>query len=81
MTLDTPNQSRNLLGWPIFVKGRYNRHAGMLNYAHCDQVGDKHKHRWSEPYSDKELYVPTDVTVRVSDPVAVWDQLRAEDLI
>ena len=28
----------------------------------CDQVGEKHKHRWSELYGDKEAYVPDDVT-------------------
>ena len=24
----------------------------------CDQVGEKHKHRWSERYRDKEAYIP-----------------------
>ena len=86
-------------GWPLFVNGRYNRHAGTLTYAlilktigriysldlgkdhhnpHCEQVGDKHKHRWSEQYRDKEAYVPDDVTAPVSDPVAVWGQFCAE---
>ena len=85
--------------WPLFVKGRYNRHAGTLNYAlilktagriygldlgkdhhnpQCEQVGDKHKHRWTEQYRDKEAYVPDDVTAPVSDPVAVWEQFCAE---
>ena len=32
-------------------------------------VGEKHKHRWSERYRDKEAYVPTDVAAPVSDPV------------
>ena len=44
----------------------------------CEQVGDTHKHRWSEQYRDKEAYVPTDVTGAVSDPVAVWKQFCAE---
>ena len=86
-------------GWPLLVKGRYNRLAGTLTYAlilktkgriygldmgkdhhnpQCHQVGDKHKHRWSERYRDKEAYVPDDVTAPVSDPVAVWNQFCAE---
>ena len=44
----------------------------------CEQVGEKHKHRWSERYGDKEAYVPDDVNAPVSDPVAVWDQFCAE---
>ena len=44
----------------------------------CDQVGEKHKHRWSEPYGDKEAYVPDDVGAPVSDPVAVWKEFCAE---
>ena len=44
----------------------------------CEQVGDTHKHRWSEQQRDKEAYVPTDVTGAVSDPVAVWKQFCAE---
>ena len=44
----------------------------------CDQVGEKHKHRWSERYGDKEAYVPDDVNAPVSDPVAVWKEFCAE---
>ena len=44
----------------------------------CDQVGEKHKHRWSERYRDKEAYVPDDVNAPVSDPVAVWTEFCAE---
>ena len=44
----------------------------------CTQVGEKHKHRWSEQYGDKEAYVPDDVTAPVSDPVAVWGEFCAE---
>ena len=86
-------------GWPIFVKGRYNRDAGTLTYVlilktegriyaldmgkdhrnpQGDVVGDKHKHRWSEAYRDKEAYVPDDLTAPVSDPVAVWTQFCDE---
>ena len=86
-------------GWPLFVKGRYNRAGGTLTYAlilktagriyaldlgkdhhnpQCDQVGERHKHRWSERYRDKEAYVPNDVNAPVSDPVAVWREFCAE---
>ena len=44
----------------------------------CEQVGEKHKHRWSERYGDKEAYVPDDVSAPVSDPVAVWKEFCAE---
>lgn len=44
----------------------------------CEQVGEKHKHRWSERYRDKEAYVPGDVNAPVSDPVAVWGEFCAE---
>ena len=44
----------------------------------CDQVGEKHKHRWSELYGDKEAYVPDDVNAPVSDSVEVWKECCAE---
>ena len=51
----------------------------------CEQVGEKHKHRWSERYGrvqggggDKEACVPDDVNAPVSDPVAVWSEFCAE---
>ena len=44
----------------------------------CNQVGEKHKHRWSERYRDKEAYLPNDITASVSDPVAVWKQFCEE---
>jgi hypothetical protein len=89
----------NATGWPLFVRGSYNRLAGCLTYAlilksegriygldlgkehhnpQCNQVGEKHKHRWTEQYRDKEAYVPDDITAPVSDPVAVWRQFCVE---
>jgi len=47
----------------------------------CEYVGEKHKHRWSEPVRDKEAYVPEDITASVDDPVAVWAQFCAEAAI
>ena len=44
----------------------------------CNHVGEKHKHRWSERYGDKEAYVPDDVNATISDPVAVWREFCAE---
>ncbi len=44
----------------------------------CNQVGEKHKHRWTEKFRDKEAYVPDDITADASDPVAVWLQFCTE---
>lgn len=44
----------------------------------CNQVGEKHKHRWSEQHRDKEAYIPNDVTASVSEPAAVWKQFCGE---
>ena len=44
----------------------------------CNQVGEKHKHTWSEQYRDKEAYTPNDITAQVSDPVEVWKQFCKE---
>lgn len=44
----------------------------------CFQVGEKHKHRWSEQFRDKEAYEPADISARVDDPAAVWAQFCAE---
>src|ERR1035437_2511479 len=42
------------------------------------QLGEKHKHRWSEQFRDKEAYVPPDITHPANDPVAVWEQFCME---
>ncbi len=47
----------------------------------CQNVGEKHKHRYTEQCRDKEAYVPSDITAAVDDPVAVWKQFCAEALI
>jgi hypothetical protein len=44
----------------------------------CDHVCEKHKHRWTERFRDKEAYVPEDITANAADPVAVWRQFCAE---
>lgn len=42
------------------------------------RVGEKHKHRWTEQFRDKEAYVPDDITAPANDPVAVWRQFCEE---
>ena len=44
----------------------------------CTNVGEKHKHSYTEQYRDKEAYVPHDITAPVDDPVAVWKQFCVE---
>jgi hypothetical protein len=44
----------------------------------CTQVGEKHKHRWTEQFRDKEAYVPPDITEPASNPTEVWRQFCAE---
>ncbi len=44
----------------------------------CIQMGDCHKHRWSEEFRDKEAYEHLDITATAGDPVAVWKEFCAE---
>jgi hypothetical protein len=44
----------------------------------CRNVGEKHKHRWTDRFRDKEVYVPADITAPALDPVAVWQQFCTE---
>lgn len=44
-------------------------------------VGEKHKHRWTEIYRDREAYVPPDITASASEPVKVWRQFCEEATI
>ncbi|HQU47483.1 MAG TPA: hypothetical protein PK867_32060, partial [Pirellulales bacterium] len=89
-------------GFPLFIRGSYNRLAQTLTYAlihraagriyaldlgkdhhnpDCQNVGEKHKHRWKEQVRDKEAYVPGDITAPASDPRAVWQQFCTEAAI
>jgi len=47
----------------------------------CQRVGEKHKHRWTEQYRDKEAYNPVDITEPLVNPVQVWKQFCAEAAI
>ena len=44
----------------------------------CYQVGERHMHRWTEQYRDKDAYVPGTITASVHDPMGVWKQFCAE---
>lgn len=44
----------------------------------CSQLGETHKHRWTEQFRDKEAYEPDDITKPASDPAAVWAQFCSE---
>lgn len=44
----------------------------------CTHVGEKHKHRWTDQFADKQAYVPDDITATADEPVSVWRQFCAE---
>lgn len=44
----------------------------------CENVGEKHKHRWTDGFRDKEAYVPSDITQPAINPIAVWKEFCAE---
>ena len=76
------NAAAGTLSYALILKtaGRiYGLDLGKDHHnPHCDQIGDRHMHRWSEAYGDKEAYVPDDVSAPVSDPVAVWEEFCAD---
>jgi hypothetical protein len=41
-------------------------------------IGEKHKHRWTDRFRDKEAYVPEDITEPWNHPVEVWTQFCVE---
>ncbi|MCC6782735.1 MAG: hypothetical protein IT457_07805 [Planctomycetes bacterium] len=44
----------------------------------CNCVGEKHKHRWSDAWKDKDAYVPDDITAGVDAVRDVWRQFCDE---
>ena len=44
----------------------------------CQQVGELHKHRWTEEFRDKEAYRPIDITAAADDPVKAWNEFCTE---
>jgi len=41
-------------------------------------VGEKHKHKWTPQYRDKQAYVPLDITAPVDPPGDVFEQFCEE---
>lgn len=76
------NIAAGKLNYTLILKTTGRIYGLDLGKAHRNpestQVGEKHKHRWSERYRDKAAYVPDDITADISDPVAVWKQFCAE---
>ncbi len=76
------NPNAGTLNYALILKMAGRIYALDLGKDHhnpqCEQVGEKHKHRWSEQYRDKEAYVPDDVNASVSDPAAVWKEFCVE---
>lgn len=76
------NQLAGALTFALILKTEGRIYALDLGKDHhnpeCVQVGDKHKHRWSEQFRDKEAYAPDDITAPVTDPVSVWAQFCQE---
>ena len=76
------NQLAGTLTYAMILKTAGRVYALDLGKDHhnpqCNQVGEKHKHRWTEQFRDKEAYVPPDITTGVEDPVTVWQQFCAE---
>jgi len=44
----------------------------------CNNVGEKHKHQWTDRFRDKEAYVPDDITQPATNPVEVWKEFCVE---
>ena len=44
----------------------------------CTNVGEKHKHRWTDQFRDKEAYVPDDITQPAANPIGVWEEFCTE---
>jgi hypothetical protein len=76
------NQRAQKLSYVLIHRGVGRIYALDLGSDHhnpdCHNVGEKHKHRWSEKLRDKEAYVPEDITEPASEPVAVWTQFCKE---
>jgi hypothetical protein len=42
------------------------------------RVGETHKHRWYDPFRDKQAYVPPDITAPATEPKKVWEEFCQE---
>ena len=53
-------------------------HATRAVKRRCDCPRGTHKHRWTEQFADRRIYVPSDITMEWDEPVGVWRQFCAE---
>lgn len=79
------NRRAGTLSYVLIHRGAGRVYALDLGADHhnptCNHVGEKHKHRWTEEWRDKEAYVPEDITATVDDPLTVWEQFCDEAAI
>jgi hypothetical protein len=76
------NALAGTLSYTLIHRGSGRIYALDLGKDHhnrsCNNVGEKHKHRWNEPLRDSEAYVPNDITAPATEPVNVWKQFCNE---
>lgn len=76
------NPETGKLSYSLFLKTDGRIYGLDMGMDHTDpqgnDLGDPHKHEWSERYRDREGYAPEDITAPVSDPISVWRQFCAE---
>ena len=76
------NPVAGTLSYALIRRGAGRIYALDLGADHhnpdCNRVGEKHKHRWTEGFRDKQAYVPEDITETWDRPIAVWGQFCAE---
>ena len=44
----------------------------------CNNVGERHKHRWTDLHRDKQAYAAADITEPATNPLGVWRQFCEE---
>jgi hypothetical protein len=76
------NAVANALTYALVHRGSGRIYALDLGKDHhnpgCEKVGEKHKHRWTESFRDKEAYVPSDITALAQEPREVWSEFCVE---
>ena len=76
------NPVAGTLSYALIHRGAGRIYALDLGADHhnpdCNRVGEKHKHRWTEGFRDKQAYVPEDITEPWNQPIAVWGQFCTE---
>lgn len=76
------NPSAGTLSYALIHRGAGRIYALDLGADHhnptCLRVGEKHKHRWTEAFRDKEAYVPDNVSQDWDQPTVVWSEFCLE---